>query len=73
MEFKEAVDALGLSAVRVAAILGRPAQSVRQMRLDPTSRHYRPPPADWRGILARYARSRGRELLALADRLDPPE
>jgi hypothetical protein len=67
---KEAMDAGGLTAEEVGSALNRPAQSVRQMRLDPSHANYRPPPDGWETVLARMARERGGALQELADDLE---
>ncbi len=71
--FREAMDALGLTAEEAAAVFGRPAQSVRQWRLDPGDPSARRPPADWRQRLAAFARTRGGELQELAAELEASE
>lgn len=68
--FKEATDAIGLSAGELAELFDRPAQSIRQMRLDPDHPNHRPPPPDWRSVLATVARQRGQELQELVMRLE---
>jgi hypothetical protein len=68
--FKEATDALGLSAPELAELFGRPAQSIRQMRLDPEHNSYRPPPDGWERILAPIAKERGIVLYDLAQELE---
>ncbi|MQA88714.1 MAG: hypothetical protein GEU90_00570 [Gemmatimonas sp.] len=70
MDFKQSMDALGITAEDAAELLDRPAQSIRQMRLDPDHRNYRPPPTDWRERLAQYARQRGGELASIANTLE---
>ena len=68
--FKEATDALGLSAPELAEIFGRPAQSIRQMRLDADHSSYRPPPEGWEKTLAPLVREKGAELRELAEELE---
>lgn len=68
--FKEASDALCLSMRELAEIFNVSPQSVKQARLDPQSRGYRPPPPGWERVLAKIARERGRELADLARALE---
>lgn len=65
MDFKTATDRLmeaGVSAGEIADALGLAAQTVRAMRLDPSSPSYRRAQPGWRKELAPLARSKGREL-----------
>lgn len=75
MKFKDAVDELGARVTHeeVARNLGVSVASVRQYRLDPDANAHRTPPASWRRVLAKLARSRAKELDALANRLDLSE
>lgn len=68
--FKEAGDALCLSAAELAELLRMPVQSVRQARLSPKSARYRSPPAGWEAKLAKLARKRARELERLVEELE---
>jgi len=67
------MDSLGISAVRLAEeferLYGRrvPPQSIRQARLDPTTRGHRPPPRNWEKVIARLARERIRSVQELAN------
>jgi hypothetical protein len=70
MEFREAMDALGLSAPEAAAALGLQPQTVRMMRMDPSAAGYRRPPEGWERVLAKLARERGGELAQLAEQLE---
>ena len=70
MNFREAMDALGLTAPEAAAGLGLTAQTVRQMRLDPDKPGYRSPPPNWRAVLARIGREKGQELSDVISRLE---
>ena len=67
--FREATDLLCLSAVELAELFDRPAQTVRQMRLDESHPNYRRPPEGWEKVLEKIARKRGGELTKLADEL----
>ena len=67
MDFKEAMDAVGVTAVELGEELGSPAQSIRQARLDPDNANYRPPPQGWEKVLARLARERCPDLKRLAE------
>jgi len=67
MNFRDAMNALGLTADDVAAAIGRSAQYVRQMRLDPAHPNYRPPPREWRQILARIVREQCSARIGLAE------
>lgn len=76
MEFKEAMDALGLTAADVARALGLKdperagAQRVRQMRLGRDNPSSRPPPAGWPKKLAALGKKRGKELARVAGILE---
>lgn len=70
MDFKTATDILGLPASELARAFGLESQTIRQMRLAPGARGFRSPPADWKGVVARMASERGRELQGLADTLE---
>lgn len=75
MEFREAMDLLCLTAGEVSEELGRAgiqatAQTVRQFRLDPESDGHRNPPDGWQAVFAHLARSRGTDLLTLAEELE---
>lgn len=69
MEFKEAVDRIGLPVSDVAAEFGVKPQSLRQMMLSSDKASYRRPHAGWELVLAEVARKRARELLTIADEL----
>jgi hypothetical protein len=69
MDFKEATGRLmdaGLTAGDLAEALGLAPQTVRAMRLDPSSSSYRNPPEGWRKAFGKLARERGGRLLELA-------
>jgi len=68
--FRQATQALCLSAPALSAMFGVPAQSIRQAKLDPSKRGYRPAPAGWEAVLAKIARQRGKEMEALARALE---
>lgn len=69
MDFKAATDRLmeeGFTAADIAEALGLAKQTIRVMRLDPTSSHHRRAPDGWAAALARMIASHGE---ARADRL----
>jgi len=68
--FKEVTDALRLTAVELERVFGRPAQSIRQMRLPSDHPNYRPPPAGWKATLAALARERAGHLMRIASALE---
>jgi hypothetical protein len=70
VSFKEAMDTIAVSATELSQLLGVPAQSIRQARLDPDNPGYRPPPRGWQAVLVRLARERAPRLESLADRLE---
>ncbi len=67
MNFREAMDLLGMTAVEVAAELEASPASVRQARLDPDASGYRTPPPGWEKVFARLARERCPDLKRLAE------
>ena len=72
MDFKTATDRLmpAVTLSDLSAELGMSDASVRQARLDPASRSYRKPPADWERAVVKVARGRGGELAKLAEELE---
>lgn len=70
MNFREAMDALGVSAAEVARAFGLTPQTIRQMRLDPGRPGYRSPPERWQQGLAELARERGGQLEEIAVTLE---
>lgn len=74
MDFLEAVERLKRCVTddEIAAATGVSTNTIRRTRADPSTRNYRPPPQDWRVVLARLARERGGELRAIADELERP-
>ena len=64
------VMALGVPAREIAAALGLQPNTVRVMRLDPSSPNRRSPPADWRAAVAGLVRDRSAELTKLAAELE---
>lgn len=68
-DFRAVTDLLGCEARVLAAALGVPVQSIRQMRADPRSAAYRPPPIGWEHVIGKMARSRALELLRVANEL----
>lgn len=69
MNFREAMDALGLTSPEVARAFGLESQTVRQMRLEPDKPGFRAPPSDWRSRLAKMGREKGGDLQRIADEL----
>ena len=72
MNFKEATDLLmetGFTADEIGEGLALAAQTVRAMRLDPSSDSHRAPAADWRQELAKLARRRGQKLEGFSKKL----
>lgn len=69
-EFRSITDKLGMEARDLAAHLGVPVQSLRQMRANPDSSAFRPPPPDWERVLSRLARQRALDLLKIANELN---
>jgi hypothetical protein len=71
MDFVEAMERLKRAVTddEIAAATGVSTNTVRRTRADPSTRNYRPPPADWRIALARLAGERAQELLNLKDHL----
>jgi hypothetical protein len=68
MDFLEAAERLKacITDDDIAQAAGVAANTIRRSRADPSTRNYRPPPTNWRQVIARLARSRARELDALA-------
>lgn len=75
LTFKEATDCLiqRLTVADIAEACGSHVNSVERARLDPATRSYREPPPGWVRAVARLARKRGVQLIALADRLEQME
>ena len=75
MTFKEATDLLiqRLTVADIAQACGSHVNSVERARLDPQTRSYREPPGGWVQAVARLARTRGTQLLSLAERLEQLE
>lgn len=70
MDFKTATDRIAVFVTHAdiaRATTGVSLHSIRQARLEPSSRGYRKP---WREALAKLARERGGELVGLADELE---
>jgi hypothetical protein len=72
LNFKEATDLLiqKVTVAEIAEACGSHVNSVERARLSPDTRHYREPPPRWIAAVARLARERGRQLIALADALE---
>ena len=45
------------------------AQTVRKMRLNPSSKHYRKPPEGWNRTVAKLAQREAKKLMGLAEKL----
>lgn len=67
MDFREAMDAVGVNAVELGKEMGVAPQNIRQARLDPSKPGHRPPPEGWEKVLARMARERCPELRKVAE------
>jgi hypothetical protein len=72
MDFKTATDRVGgcITHAEIAEAAGVSIQTIRQARMDPSSKSYRHPPSQWQSVLAWLARRRAKELEAFADSLD---
>jgi hypothetical protein len=75
MDFRTAMDLLstGVSEASLATAAGISAASVHQARLPADDPDHCDPPEEWERTLARLARERARDLLAIADELDSRE
>ena len=72
MDFKTTTDRImefGVPTRELGEALGLRPNTIRVMRLDPTSEHHRSPPAGWESALLQLMRGRSKELDALADEL----
>lgn len=69
MDFKTATDRVTgcISHAEIAEAAGVSVQTIRQARLDSSAPGHRPPPNNWRAVLAGLARERSRELQAFAE------
>jgi hypothetical protein len=72
LNFKEATDLLirKVTVAEIAEACGSHVNSVERARLSPNTRHYREPPPGWIAVVARLARQRARQLIALAEKLE---
>jgi hypothetical protein len=72
LNFKEATDLLiqKVTVADIAEACGSHVNSVERARLNPDTRHYREPPPGWVAVVARLARQRGRQRIALAEKLE---
>ncbi len=72
LNFKEATDLLiqKVTVADIAEACGSHVNSVERARLSPDTRHYREPPPGWAASVARLARERGEQLVALANRIE---
>ena len=72
MTIRDAIDELGARVTHeeIARALGVSVASVRQYRLAASAQAHRSPAPGWQKALARLARQRGKDLKALADRLE---
>ena len=68
--FKESTDILRMSAPELAEIFGLSAQAIRQARQDPTRPGHRTAPRGWEQKLATIARTKGGQLVKLAEELE---
>jgi hypothetical protein len=71
MDFKTATDRVAgcISHAEIAEAAGVSVQTIRQARLDPSAPGHRPPPTNWREVLARLALQRSSELATFAGKL----
>lgn len=71
MDFVEAMERLKRAVTddEIAAATGVSTNTIRRTRADPTTRNYRPAPADWKPALARLAGKRAEELAKLEQEL----
>jgi len=67
MEFREAMDLLGITAVEAAEALGVSPALVRQARLDPESSGHRNPPQGWEHVFSRLAKEMCPDLKRVAE------
>ena len=72
VDYKEATDRLfkRITAADLARELGVSQNAVARARLDPATRDYRPPPANWQAAVAGLADHWAGELLKLKDDLE---
>lgn len=75
MDFVEAMERLKRAVTddEIAAATGVSTNTIRRTRADPGTRNYRPPPAEWRRVLAKLAEERANELLRLQVELESSE
>lgn len=73
MDFKTATDRLTerITADDIADAFEVARNTIARARLDRSNPGYRPPPENWKPVLARLAWERSRELAAFADELAP--
>jgi hypothetical protein len=71
MNFKQATDQLfvNISASTLGNMMGIEAQTVRKMRLNLSSKHYRKPPEGWNRTAAKLAQREAKKLMGLAEKL----
>ena len=72
MDFKTATDRVAgcISHAEIAEATGVSVQTIRQARLDPSAAGNRPPPHNWKVVLAALVRARSQQLAAFADLLE---
>lgn len=72
MDFREATRRLKEAPQDrdLAEALDVTVQSIRQARLPRENRGHRPPPENWREVIAAMARERAEALRSMADRLE---
>ena len=73
MDFKKSTEELmaGMTRGEIADALGVSEATVRQARLEPSTKAYRNPPSGWETTLAKLARERAARLIKLAKTLSP--
>jgi len=75
MDFVEAMERLKRAVTddEIAEATGVSTNTIRRTRADPSTRNYRPPPAEWRRVLAKLAEERANQLLRLQAELESSE
>lgn len=72
MDFVEAMERLKRAVTddEIAAAIGVSTNTIRRTRADPSTRNYRPAPAEWETAIALLAGERAAELLRLQRELE---
>jgi hypothetical protein len=72
MDFKTATDRLTdrITADDIAEAFGVARNTIARARLDRSNPGYRPPPENWRPVIAQLARARSRELAEFAQAVE---